>query len=323
MRSLLRTDFGPDLDIANSLAHPERREFLATVLDYFRLEYAIHSENYLLPNRLKELEKRFREQLKAPWTLDADEELAAPSVIRLDPLHRSARLSNKSMGPASALGKYIKHVAMQSEVDPNVLRGGHYRDFILRLMCKLKDADYLFEETARNASNEEVPVFRLRIEKILWKLGDGETVRPDPIKRRSYKDQSSTPNAFFREIYRRDFSESKRLAAADHTGQLGVDARQDREDRFRADWYLDQSKKVLDERQDSQRVDQRIVLFANYGAGGGHRWSERRSPAKCAPQRSQLRAALRPGGPKRPRSPRFHLLLGFLRPRPPLLPAPD
>ena len=240
-------EFWADLEIANSLAHPERREFLATVLDYFRLEYAIRSENYLVPSRLKEFEKRFREQLKAPWTLDSDEELPAPSVIRLDPLHRSARLSNKSMGPASSLGKYIKHFASQVDVDPNVLRGDYYRDFILRLMRKLKDADYLFEESARNANNEEVPVFRLRIERILWKLGDGKTVRPDPIKQRSYKDYKPTPNAFFREIYRRDFTESKRLAAADHTGQLGVDARQDREDRFRADWYLDETKKDLDE----------------------------------------------------------------------------
>ena len=239
--------FWADLEIANTLGYPERRDFLVTVLDYFRLEYAIHSENYLIPNRLKEFEKRFREQLKAPWTLDADEELPAPSVIRLDPLHRSVRLSNKSMGQASSLGKYIKHLASQAEVDPNVLRGDHYRDFILRLMYKLKDADYLFEETARNANNDEVPVFRLRIEKILWKLGDGETVRPDPIKRRSYKDQVPTPNAFFREIYRRDFTESKRLDAEDHTGQLSVAARQDREDRFRADWYLDESRQILDE----------------------------------------------------------------------------
>ena len=239
--------FWANLEIVNSLAHPERRAFLATVLDYFRLEFAIHSENYLVPSRLKEFEKRFREQLKPPWTLDADERLAAPSVIRLDPLHRSARLSNKSMGPASSLGKYIKHIAGQTDVDPNVLRRDHYRDFILRLMRKLKDADYLFEETARNASNEKVPVFRLRIEKIQWKLGDGKTVRPDSIKRRSYKDQTPTPNAFFREIYRRDFTASKRLAAADHTGQLGVDARQDRENRFRADWYLDEARKVRDE----------------------------------------------------------------------------
>ena len=114
-------------------------------------------------------------------------------------------------------------------------------------MHKLKDADYLFEETARNANNEEVPVFRLRIEMILWKFGDGETVRPDLIKRRSYKEQAQEPNTFFRNIYRQDFTKSKRLAAGDHTGQLGVEARQDREDRFRADWYLDESRKALDE----------------------------------------------------------------------------
>ena len=239
--------FWADIEIVNSLDRPERQLFLVNILDYFRYEYAIHSENYLVPNRLKEFEKRFREQLKAPWTLDADEELRAPSVIRLDPLHRSARLSNKSMGPASSLGKYIKDLGSKADLDPNALRGDNYRDFILRLMRKLKDADYLFEETARNAKNEEVPVFRLRIEKILWKLGDGETVRPDPIKRRSYKNQKPTPNAFFREIYRRDFTEGKRIAAEDHTGQLGVEARQDREDRFRADWYLDESKKILDE----------------------------------------------------------------------------
>ena len=253
--------FWAELEIANRLDHPGRRVFLATVLDYFRLEYAIHSENYLIPNRLKEFEKRFREQLKAPWTLDADEELAAPSVIRLDVLHRRVRLSNKSMGPASSLGKYIKHVATQAEIDLRFLRGDGYRDFILRLMRKLKDADYLFEESARNANNDDVPVFRLRIEKILWRLGDGKTVRPDLIKRRSYKYQSPAPNAFFREIYRRDFTESKRLIAADHTGQLGVVARQDREDRFRADWYLDESKNALDESR--IRSDSISALFCS------------------------------------------------------------
>ena len=253
--------FWMEVEIANRLAHPARRAFVAAILDYFRLEYAIHSENYLVPPRLKAFEKRFREQLKAPWTLDADEELAAPSVMRLDPLHRSARLSNKSMGPASSLGKYIKHVARQADVDPHVLRGDHYRALILRLMRKLKDADYLFEDTARNAHNDEVPVFRLRIEKILWTLGDGATVRPDPIKRRFYKHQAPTPNVFFREIYQRDFTKSKRLAAADHTGQLGVDARQDREERFRADWYLDESKKTLDESK--IRSDSISALFCS------------------------------------------------------------
>ena len=239
--------FWSDLEIANALSGAERQGFLADVLDYFRLEFAIHSENYLLPGRLAEFEKRFREQLKAPWTLDVDEELAAPSVVRLDRLHRRERLSNKSMGPTSALGKYVKHRARQCGVEPEALRGERYREFVLRLMRKLKDADYLVEEVARSAGDEEVPVFQLRIDKIRWTLGDGETVRPDPIKRRAYKDGTSTPNRFFSALYRRDFAESKRLSAADHTGQIGVQARQDREDRFRAEWYVDEDRAVLDE----------------------------------------------------------------------------
>ena len=238
--------FWEDLEIVNRLTHPERRGFLVAILDYFRREYAIFSENYLTPNRLKEFEKRFRELLKPPWTLDAAEDLIAPSVIRLDPLHRRARLSNKSMGPSSSLGKYIKQVANEAEVDPFHLQGSRYRDFILRLMRRLKDADYLFEETAKNAKNEEVPVFRLRIDKILWKPGDGESVKPDLIRQRSFRSRTVNPNRFFIDIYRRDFSESKRLAAADHTGQLGVDARRDREERFRADWHLDEARTIPD-----------------------------------------------------------------------------
>ncbi len=239
--------FWADLAIVSELSHKDRKEFLSTVLDFFRLEFALHSENFLTSSRLKENEKNFRERLKAPWTLDTNEVLREPCVIRLDPLHRSARLLSKSMGPASALGKFIKHTAKQKDIDLDGIRGDGYREFILQMMRKLKEADYLFEQSARSDKNTEVPVFRLRIEKLLWKLGDGETVKPDLIKRRSYKDQAPQPNVFFREIYCRDFAPTKRLRAEDHTGHVKTEDRADREDRFRAEWYLDDSKKQLDD----------------------------------------------------------------------------
>ena len=244
-------EFWSELAIVGDLDHAARREFIAAVLDFYRLEYAIHSENFLTPSKLKEYEKRFREQLKAPWTLESDEDLIPPCVIRLDPLHRRSRLANKSMGPASSLGKYIKHMAKKVGGEPGDYKGERYREYILALMRKLVDADYLYEETARNSNDDDVPVFRLRIEKILWRRGDGQTVKPDVIKRRSYKEQTPKPNAFFRDIYQRDYTQSKRLMAADHTGQLGNDARQDREDRFRAEWYVDEDKKT---QLDTQRI---------------------------------------------------------------------
>jgi len=235
-----------DVPLVSTLSHGERRDFLATILDFFRFEFALHSENYLTPSRLKEYEKHFHEKLKAPWTLDTTEELREPYVIRLEKLHRSAKLFSKSMGPASTLGKYIKHVGNQKGIDSDLFRGQNYIDFILLLMRKLESADYLFKQTARSESNIEVPVYRLRIEKIIWRLGDGETVKADVIKRRSYKDITPKPNLFFREMYRRDFSKSKRLRAEDHTGQLTTEARKDREQRFRADWFTDDSKKTPD-----------------------------------------------------------------------------
>lgn len=224
--------FWQDMPLLNQLNHADRGELLCTILDFFRLEYAIHSENYLTQSRIKENEKQFREMLRAPWTLDRNEELREPFYIRFEPLDRSARIFSKSLGPASSLGKFIKLYVRQRQLGVD-LKGDHYRAFILQLMEKLEQADYLKSQTARSAEGPQVPIYRLRLEKIIWNLGDGLTVKADVVKRRSYKDQTPRPNEFFRDMYRRDFSRTKRLRGEEHTGQLGTDDRIEREDRFR------------------------------------------------------------------------------------------
>ena len=236
-----QADLWSDVPVLRDLTPAKRQSLIETILDFFRLEFALHSENFLTPSRLKENEKLFRERLKAPWTLDRTEDLREPCVIRFERLHKSARLVSKSLGPASGLGKYLKDFAKQHGSDLNDLKGDRYKSFILLLMRKLESADYLVEQTARSEQNEEVPVFRLRIDKILWRLGNGDTVRPDPIKRRAYKQHAPRPNEFFRDMYR-DFAPSKRLRAEDHTGHVKTEERADREDRFRAEWFLDEKK---------------------------------------------------------------------------------
>ncbi len=218
--------------ILNELNHEDRKDFITTILDFFRLEYAIHSDNYLTPAKVKEHEKLFREKLRAPWTLDRNEEFREPFFIRYDTLNRSARLSSKSMGATSGLGKYIKLYVREKNLDVN-LKGELYKTFILQLMERLEQADYLRSQPARNDKNEESLIFQLKIEKILWKLGDGQHVKTDVIKRRSYKKQTTSPNAFFRDMYARDFSKSKRIRGEDHTGQLATDTRIEREEQFR------------------------------------------------------------------------------------------
>lgn len=226
-----------DVPVVRNLSVPERKEFLTVILDFFRYEQAIHSENFLKRDRLGEFEKRFREQLKSPWSLDEKERLTEPYVVRLDTLNRNVRLYSKSIGPTSSVGKYIKHfVKMHPNLDPDEVKGDSYRSFIEAALGKLEAADYLIRDMVNDQANRKVPVFRLKINHIQWQLGDGENVRPDVVKRRSYKGSTPRPNFFFRDLYKRDFSTSKRFVAAEHTGQLGVAQRQDREERFRADW---------------------------------------------------------------------------------------
>jgi superfamily II DNA/RNA helicase len=226
------------------LDNQKRLEFLNNVIDFFRLEYALHSKNYLESSIIKEHELAFREQLRAPWTLDDRETIALPKVIRLDALANKTSLASSSMGPQSGLGKFIKQFVKSEGIDPSILRGDSYRDFILTLMEKLVDADYLVRIPAKGKDGKEVHTFRLKIDKIIWKLGDGVTVKPDVIKRRSFRDVTIKPNAFFSSMYRNEFSRHKRLRAEDHTGQLDKDSRLDREDRFRCEWWLNDSKKL-------------------------------------------------------------------------------
>ncbi len=226
-------EFWAKTPLLGVMNHADRKEFIGTILDFFRLEYAIHSENYLTQSKIKENEKQFREMLRSPWTLDRNEELREPFFIRYDTLQKSTRISSKSMGPASGLGKFIKQYVRQRELKID-LRGDHYRDFIMKLMALLEEADYLKSQQAKNEKNEDVPIYRLRLEKIIWRVGDSESVKADVIKQRSYKDQAPKPNKFFRTLYQRDFAKMKRMRGEDHTGQLGTEVRIQREDEFRA-----------------------------------------------------------------------------------------
>jgi hypothetical protein len=96
------------MPLLDQFATRSARTSSRTILDFFRLEFAIDSENYLTQSRIKENEKHFRELLRsAPGRWTATRNCASPfSSAR--PAPQSAKLSSKSMGPASALGKFIK-----------------------------------------------------------------------------------------------------------------------------------------------------------------------------------------------------------------------
>jgi hypothetical protein len=230
------TGFWQPLPNIAALDEKPRQDFLSNILDFFRLEFAIHSVNYLEPSAMKQNEKEFPEKLREPWTLERDEKLDSPTVIRLDPLSPRSPYKSASMGPSSALGKYIKQLAKSNNWPPGSVAGDKYRDFIHTLMELLVKADYLQCLPAKSKAGPDIPTYRLKVDKIIWKLGDCKTVKPDVIKSRSFRETSRKPNTFFLEMYRNGLPKGKRLRAEDHTGQLDKDTRMEREDRFKCDW---------------------------------------------------------------------------------------
>ncbi len=228
------------LPLFGVLDHTRRKDLLRDVLDFFRLEYAITSVNWLTDSVVSDHLQQIKTDLRPEWTIPSEEAIR-PKAIRTCQLHRRYRGDTRSVGIQSSLGKYLKHYAQVHGIDVDFSRDG-YSIFIEALLNVLQKCGYIATEKVRDAENKETHVYRLILEKIVWRIGDGKSVRRDPVKQRSYGDFETRPNSFFRKLYETDFGKLKTLLGADHTGQLNNQDRLDREERFRAEWKDDQGK---------------------------------------------------------------------------------
>jgi hypothetical protein len=209
-----------------------RHDLLFQMLEFFRLEYAIYSKNYLTEERVRENRKEIEEKLIAPWRFEPEDKID-PYHLRYDTLAPRTRLYTRSLGITSAFGKFIKQQGKQRDIQFN---RDSYREFLIALLNTLEAADYLKSKQIRNNENQEVKVYQLKLDKVIWLPGDGEAVIPDVVKQRAYKTLTPKPNRYFQGIYQKDFSQLKRLIGGDHTGQLTHDQRIEREEKFRANF---------------------------------------------------------------------------------------
>ena len=208
----------------------KRAEILYQTLEYFRKSYALHSEYYLNPGRISENTKEIREKLKAPWTLDDNDKILTPTFMRYEPLHRNSKIYSSSIGYQSALGKYLRREASTTN---QPISKSDYPEFIKLLMDKMVDAGWLKSTTARNRNNEQLSVYQLKIDSLIWCLGDEKTIYDDPVKKITYKTIDIKPNQYFQDLYKSDFKSIRPMSAREHTGQIKNDDRIEVEETFR------------------------------------------------------------------------------------------
>lgn len=221
----------------DQLSGTERIEIVYQTLEYFRKLYAIYSKEYLVQRAIDEKRKKIREKLKEPWTFEDSEQINSPNKIGYESLSRRSKASAfyRSAGPNSALGKYLKAEAQKKGT--SLKKKEDYRQFIASYFSLLTEAGWLQASIAKNKENEDTHLYQLRIDTLIWKLGDGEHIIPDKVTIRAYKEIEARPNKFYQKIYRSDFAHRKKLIAREHTGQLSNEDRIEREKLFRSGEY--------------------------------------------------------------------------------------
>jgi len=216
----------------SGLSSAERSEIIYNILDYFRKAFALFSNEYLSPVSIDEKSKEITEKLKEPWTLGDNERINYPYHLRYEALKAGRKIIfSQSVGANSVLGKYLRSEAKNKNI---LLKGDAYNTFIKSLLDTLVNAGWLHVSHTKNKLDQDTNIYQLRIDTIIWRLGNEKSIKQDAVKNRSYKFVNQTPNLFFQKVYKTDFRKLKPIYAREHTGQLNSDDRIEREGAFRA-----------------------------------------------------------------------------------------
>jgi len=215
--------------ILNRISADEREKIIYQVLDCFRKSYALQNDEYFSPQSISRKRKIIYEKLLDSWRFE-EKEIIEPFYLRFKTL-KGAGYYTASIGPSSALGKYLREEARSRGFD---LKGQDYTKFIEALMKTMTRAGLLEETGAEASDGTQTGLYRLRLDRLTWKRGDGKNMIPDLVKKRIYKeDYKPEPNSFFQDMYRTDFTGLKRIYSKEHTGQLNNEDRKKREEDFR------------------------------------------------------------------------------------------
>ncbi len=218
-------------ELLHAMSPSARKIFLLQIFDFLRKAYAL-SFSMLERATIEQNTNRIKEKLKDPWTLEDAEKIEFPSFLRIEKLARTSyNLYSESGGSQSIFGRYIRANAKEHGFD---LKGiDAYKEFVYRLLDLLTNAGWLTRRNVNSSENQEVHIYQLKVDTILWKKGDGETIAQDLIKSRSYRPLKLRANEYFKNFYRTNFRQLKPIEGAEHTGQINNLVRRDREEKFR------------------------------------------------------------------------------------------
>lgn len=213
-----------DVDSLSGLSDEEKEEFLIQIFDYFRHRGCMKS-NDRTESAVQDLTKQIRDNLKSPWCLDENENIAPSKYVYLDRQDVTRKLSHisESAGPRSKMRTFVVDY-LSKHGGQSITTDEEYVSYMRQLFSDLEN--YIICQDG---------LYQLDYPEILWCRGDEKSVRPDLTRYRQIGESAivKQPNLYFQKLYKNVNTERGILEAKDHTGQVAKEERELREQQFR------------------------------------------------------------------------------------------
>lgn len=228
-----REDIWGHVPFMNRLDSNQRLNVLETILDEMRRQLAIDVD-CLKPDKQEELRRRTAEYLKENWAFDEEEILRYAGLFVLPGEPRQS--GDFSLSPRSVLGRWLKGEikrTLGSEPDSD-----QYDHIVGGILQGLQSHGIVIKQEETRGQTKRSGV-RLRPSALLWQKGEGK-IKQTVLRRYratgdNYQTVEQEANRYFRDFYSYDktLKALQKMEAAEHTAQIGVHQRIEREERFR------------------------------------------------------------------------------------------
>jgi hypothetical protein len=194
-----------------------------------RRELAIQVD-YLDSPYQERIRQQSSQHLREPWAIDESEQLEHASVL-------FPRQSGEQddyggylyLSARSGFGQFLRRSTTFSNLGRFSL--SETEIIIRQILSKLRLAG-IVKQVVEPRNTEDAPGYQLAASALLWSAGDGTKAFHDPIRVPNMPATGGRTNPFFVDFYRRVAQTAVGLEAREHTAQVPVDLRIDREQRF-------------------------------------------------------------------------------------------
>ena len=226
-----------------------RVRVLAAFLNHLRMQLAIAAPP-LTRDGIRQLKQATNRTLREPWAIEENDRLREQTLALLPAAsaNRSAsRSANRSgqgrggddygaisLGPRSRIARYLRtpRTWEQGEGPPDTAQQGAV---IVNGIVNALKGHILVMETDRSGQERGV---RIYANALRWMAGDGAPAGPDPVRTRELhrrrNESGGGANRYFAKLYSGRGDYLKRMQAREHTGQVSIPDRAEREEQFRA-----------------------------------------------------------------------------------------